>query len=926
MLPRYCIKQLFFFLTYLFSINIHAQIPGISPEMLNEFNRMTPSQQKAIATRYGVNLDEIGIVDSLGIDEGLGSQGSEISPAINEILVERILESDKIMKKAEEYRRNLVPIFERDFSSVDDLPIYGQFLFDGNYSTFAPTDNAPVPSNYIIGTGDSFRVLLYGIDDSETLMVVNREGSINFPEIGEINLAGMTFSESVSYIKQRVAREMIGVEASISLGRLKSISVFMAGEAKIPGTYSVSGLSSLTQLLYTAGGITDIGSLRDIQVRRDGRTIVNFDLYRLLSQGDNSGDIRLQSGDIVFIPAVKNLIFIDGAIKRPGRYELKNYETIKDLIDLVGGFKSRAYKRKIQIERYDSALEVPMILNIDLTDESNLDFKLKNGDFLRVAEAGTDMKSSVILKGAVNRSGSYEWKENTRVSNIIKSVDGDLAENADTSKGLIVRRKEDNHYDIEVLDFNVRKAIDNSGSIFDPILNNYDQILIFSRGHNIDFMNDNQVYQPEIDMEHPEFFGVGGKNELTNNNESNINEEINNSPQGRDITNFDQRTKQDQKELEIYIYETNKKREFDKINQGKRRILLDEVIKKLNQQASSNEMAQTISISGAVKVPGVYPLIKNATNIDLIQLAGGYSDNAYVELAELRRTIIDSSGSMLIGTEDIDLKNSNSITLQSRDHLHIRSIKDWDTKDSVILSGEVFYPGTYLISPNETLSSVIKRAGGFTNESFIQGAVFYRESIKSKEREQLRILGDTIRREQAARSMTKESEDFSMSSSEVEASISALMTSEVFGRLIIDIPRLMQGDNLADIVLQDGDVLNIPKYNNAITVVGEVRRSGSFVRQESYNIQDYVELAAGMTARGDKDEIYIIRANGMVEKGNHRSSLMSFDSRSNNVLAGDTIVVPIKSSYQTPLNLYRTVSQVVFQSIASIAAFSSVLN
>ena len=136
----------------------------------------------------------------------------------------------------------------------------------------------------------------------------------------------------------------------------------------------------------------------------------------------------------------------------------------------------------------------------------------------------------------------------------------------------------------------------------------------------------------------------------------------------------------------------------------------------------------------------------------------------------------------------------------------------------------------------------------------------------------------------------------------------------------------MQGDNLADIVLQDGDVLNIPKYNNAITVVGEVRRSGSFVRQESYNIQDYVELAAGMTARGDKDEIYIIRANGMVEKGNHRSSLMSFDSRSNNVLAGDTIVVPIKSSYQTPLNLYRTVSQVVFQSIASIAAFSSVLN
>ena len=174
--------------------------------------------------------------------------------------------------------------------------------------------------------------------------------------------------------------------------------------------------------------------------------------------------------------------------------------------------------------------------------------------------------------------------------------------------------------------------------------------------------------------------------------------------------------------------------------------------------------------------------------------------------------------------------------------------------------------------------------------------------------------------------MTKESEDFSVSSNEVEAGIAALLSSAVYGRLIIDIPSLMWGNEAADIVLQDGDVLSIPKFTNAVTVVGEVRRSGSFVLQDDYIIDDYLQLAAGMTARGDEKEVYIIRADGSVKKNSKKSSLLQFDDGDNKIQAGDTIVVPIKSSYQTPLNLYSTVSQVVFQSIASIAAFSTIFD
>tara|TARA_Y100000590_G_scaffold462377_1_gene626332 strand:- start:6877 stop:9648 length:2772 start_codon:yes stop_codon:yes gene_type:complete len=912
--------QPFFLISLLWFVNANGQIPGITPSMLSDFSMMSPSEKRELAKRYGVDLEEIGIVDELGIDEGIGTVGAEIKSDANDILIQRIINSQDREAQASRYRNSNIPIFSRDLISIDELPIYGAFLFDGRYSTYAPVDNIPVPSDYILGTGDSLRVLLYGIEDSEIILVVNREGAINFPQIGSLNVAGMTFEETARYIESRVKNELIGTEVNISLGRLKSINVFMAGEAKIPGNYSVSGLSSVSQLLFVAGGMSDIGSLRNSQVRRSGQIIASFDLYKLLTEGKADGDIRLQSGDIIFIPPVKKTVYIDGAVNRVGRYELKENETISSLISFAGGLKNRAFLRQIQIERYNNDGEPPSIINLDYSAEESSKFLLEDGDIIRIASVGDDLTNSVTLMGAVKRPGKYGYFEGITFTDLLNSVNQDFSNNFDMTKALIVRRKNLSDFTIEVIDFNVKDALDSPKSNADPKLNLYDQILIFSLGHNNDLLNDIEIYNPDEDISHP-LFGKEEENEVI---AENLPQEPSLMTYGNEENEFSMITN---KELRVVIHETKKLAEYDNLNKGKRRLLLEPIIKKLNQQASSSDSAQVISISGAVKVPGDYPLTNNNSYDDLIKLAGGYSDDAYIDSAELRRTVLDSSGSMIIETIDINLDENNNSKLQSKDHLHVRNIKDWDSRDSVTLTGEVFYPGNYLISPNETLSSVIRRAGGFTNESFIEGAVFTRESIKEKEREQLQILGDTIRRDQAARSMTKESEDFSVSSVEVEAGISALLSSAVYGRLIIDIPRLISGDISADIVLQDGDVLSIPKFTNAVTVVGEVRRSGSFVRQDSYNVSDYLELAAGMSARGDAKEIYIIRANGSVQKAsNKKNSLFTFTNNEELIQAGDTIVVPIKSSYQTPLNLYSTVSQVVFQSIASIAAFSSVFD
>ena len=309
------------FLSFIIDKNVYAQgmtIPRISPSMSSQFSTMSPDQRRELAASYGINLEDLGMIGEEGGVNDIGMPGNELESDANQVFIERIIDAQENTKKAAKYRKDSIPLFEQDYSSIEDLPVYGKFLFDGEFSSFSPVDNAPVPNDYVLGVGDSLRVLLYGIEDSEFNLVINRQGNINFPELGEISIAGMSFSEASEYLKTRVSRQMIGVEIGISVGRLRSINVFMSGEAEISGMYSVSGLSNVSQLLYVAGGITDIGSLRNIQIRRANEIIATFDLYELLARGNAENDIRLQSGDVVFIPTIKKSVYIDGAIRRPG--------------------------------------------------------------------------------------------------------------------------------------------------------------------------------------------------------------------------------------------------------------------------------------------------------------------------------------------------------------------------------------------------------------------------------------------------------------------------------------------------------------------------------------------------------------------------------------------------------------------------------
>ena len=258
---------LWFALVFVIPFDINAQSLEIPPEMLGEYENMSPEEQRRLAQQYGIEVTD----DIAGLTD-LGAQADPILTEDDQRLIQRqTLEkefNDRQIVIAEEEK---LPIFERDYEEAMTLPIYGQFLFDEEVTTYSPVDDVPVPENYRIGVGDSLNVLLYGSENFEREFIVGRNGDINFPKLGNLSIAGMTFGEAREYINRRVTEEMIGVTVSISMGRLRSINVFMAGEAKVPGSYSVSALSTVSQMLFVAGGPSEIGSLRDIQVLESGK-------------------------------------------------------------------------------------------------------------------------------------------------------------------------------------------------------------------------------------------------------------------------------------------------------------------------------------------------------------------------------------------------------------------------------------------------------------------------------------------------------------------------------------------------------------------------------------------------------------------------------------------------------------------------------
>ena len=359
---------------------------------------------------------------------------------------------------------------------IDSLKPFGYDLFNQRVSTFAPGADVPVPSNYLVGPGDQLNVQLYGAQNRTIRLTVGRDGRLNFPELGPIDVAGKTFETVAAEIEGRVARQLIGTQASVGLGNARSIQVFVMGEARRPGSYTVSGLATITSAIYASGGIELTGSLRDVQLKRQGVIVRRIDLYDLLLRGDTSADVPLLPGDVVFIPPAGATATVSGEVRRPAIYELKGRASLSHLVDLAGGLTAEADGSRVSLVRNGEDRR-RIAVSVSLDDVATRGAAVINGDVIQVARLRPTIDSGITLEGHVFRPGVTAWREGIRISEVIPSLD-ELMPNADIGY-VLVRRESPSDKSLSVLSADLAAALKAPGSPQDLLLAPRDRVMVF---------------------------------------------------------------------------------------------------------------------------------------------------------------------------------------------------------------------------------------------------------------------------------------------------------------------------------------------------------------------------------------------------------------------------------------------------------------
>ena len=715
---------------------------------------------------------------------------------------------------------------------------FGLSIFKNRVSTFSPIDNLPVPDDYKLGTGDQLNIQLLGTENIQLTPTISRDGSIFINRIGEIILAGLLFDEASELIKSRIETALIGVQVFVTMGRIKTINIFISGEVAKPGMYSLSALTSVTQSLYQAGGITNIGSLRNIQVLRKGKIINEFDAYDLLIYGNASNDIRLRSGDVLFVPPFQGIVSIEGNVKRKSIYEIKESDTFADLLKWSGGYDESANPQFGLLIRSNEIGSLPSSYTLDFTSDQNKNIELVNNDKISIPSIGNAVFNTGIVSGAINRPGQIGWFDGMKLSDIFTNINEDFSE------------------------------------LFDP---NFSYIERF----NSKLQKWEIIYFAPIDiLESP---SSKANLELLDN------------------------------DYVVVLY-----------NNSSRYTQIASTIKKFQDQSSNNELSKIINITGAVKYPGPYPIFNHATLSDMFKAAGGFKDNALIGSIEVSRSTLIADGLVVPSVEEISALSTNNeadtFFPQSRDRVHVRTIKELNSSETITLSGQVKYPGVYPLNSDDTLKSIIHRAGGLLDDAFVDGAFLQRQSTMESQKKGNYKLAQTIRSSHAASMLT--SEENMISFSEIEAVAEVIENIANDGRVVIQLDKALEGNENFNFALDPGDNLYIPRKASTVSVIGEVNASNSNMFDPRLSVKDYISLSGGFTARANKKNIYIIKANGSILPLSN--SLVGFGLKKPNLSAGDTIVVPVQSTYTDRLSLWGKVTQIIYQSLVSIATLDRI--
>ncbi|MBI2524594.1 MAG: SLBB domain-containing protein [Candidatus Rokubacteria bacterium] len=343
-------------------------------------------------------------------------------------------------------------------SSVEPLRQYGYTTFAADVSTFAPVDDIPVGPDYVLGPGDDLTIHVWGPVDATVVRTVDRNGRIVLPKVGDLRVWGLTFSQADRLIREQLSRYFRGFQTSVTMGRLRTLRVHVVGEVCQPGVYTLSSLATLTNALFSAGGPTKLGSLREVRLLRNGHQVGTLDLYDFLQRGDRTRDFRLESGDTVFVPTVGGVAAIAGEVKRPAIYELRGQARVSDLVTLAGGITPSSYLKRVQLVRAQPNAE-RVTVDVDLSQYYLKGDRASNppvngGDLVLIYRSDPRIYNTIKVEGAVKYPGTYELKPMMRITQLLPA--DKLLPEAQPERVEIARRRPD--LAVEIIPVNLRKA------------------------------------------------------------------------------------------------------------------------------------------------------------------------------------------------------------------------------------------------------------------------------------------------------------------------------------------------------------------------------------------------------------------------------------------------------------------------------------
>jgi len=760
----------------------------------------------------------------------------------------------------------------------------------------------PVGPDYVVGTGDSLSIDLWGSVTQRFVRLVDREGRIALPETAPVLVTGKSLGDVQLEVQHALRSAFRDVSADVSLSRLRTVRVYVVGEVAQPGAYDISSLSTPLNALFAAGGVTGRGSLRALKHYRGKELVEQVDAYDLLLHGIRGDLKRLESGDTLLVPPIGPQATVDGMVRRPAVYELLNETSLDEVLELAGGILPAAALRHIEVQRLE-AHDKRTMLTLDLTPTTDPDqlnkqlqaFKIRDGDQVHIFPIAAYNEDAIYLQGHVLRPGRYSYKPGMKLTDLISSYGDLLPEPAAHYAEIIRLNKPDFHPSVESVDLSA--ALANPASA--PVLMPLDTVRIFSR---FDF-------EPAPDV------WVGGEvrspGKYHTSGQAHLRDAIYLSGGVTPDASLDSaqlfRTESDGtlRILSVDLHQALDGNPVDNlILQSRDRILVHK-----NQ---AQVEAPTVYIKGEVAKPGRYPLPSNMRVADLIRVAGGPTRSAFLDTADLTRFAASTAPGH--SSERLEVKlaavmsgdSSEDVPLSNGDVLTVRQIAQWnDLGSSVIVRGEVQHPASYGIEPGERLSSVLKRSGGFTQQAYPYGAVLIRREVRELEMTAHLELVNRVKNEEGYLKTLPEADTDQKNAkltavAQVETTLQQLEATPPIGRVVIHLPSNVKSldaltGTTADVQLRDGDELVIPKKANYVLVSGQVFNPTAVSYLPGRSAKWYLSQSGGLTQVADKSAVFVVRADGSVLSAKNNSGFWSGDPMSAVLKPGDSIVVPEKA-------------------------------